>query len=105
MADEAPGSPTMRMPALPFAAMGTPQFVFNNFSNEWSPSEITSNLAFGSRLLVSLVMPYPTAKSFALSLLAAIESYEKATGQQVESVEVLAAKMGDDAPSDEKTGE
>lgn len=70
-----------------------PQIVFNSYSHNHTASEFTSVLSFGSRPLLTLIMAPVVAKTFAISLLKMVEQYEAGTGVEVETIDVLTARI------------
>src|SRR5258708_4751000 len=69
--------------------------VFNGFGCTHTASEMLASLSMGDRQLALLIMPPVVAKSFAQSLMNAVEHYEKSTGTTVGTIDELSAKIAD----------
>lgn len=80
------------------AALPIPQFVFNGFTNNMTPGDISSVLGFGPRPLAILTMSPVMAKTYAIALLALVSEYEKESGQPVMTVQQFNERRSTQAP-------
>jgi hypothetical protein len=80
------------MPSMPLQ-MPLPQIVFNGFLTSHTASEVTTAVSFSDRPIVMLIMSPSVAKSFAMSILSAVDHYEKSAGLTVDTIEDIQNRM------------
>ncbi len=78
------------------SALPLPNFFFNSFANGGSASDMASVLLMGSRPVAMLMMAPVTAKTFATELLKMVSAYEEQTGQIVQTVQEIMARVTKD---------